>query len=213
MAFIGRERELAAVGAALQRSSQRELTRVAISGPLGIGITRMLDELEARIAKASDLAKVSIVRARSLEPEAGIAYAGLRTALGKEFAEEKITFADASLMLRGQTYDIDERILGVEKTQLMGKIERARTSLGSLVLKAPIGGMIVYKKNWRGAVVGVGDTLWPGNVIMSIVDPTKTALRAFVLEKDAAGLEAGAMAEVRVDGAAPGSRMAEPGRS
>ena len=85
MAFIGRERELAAVGAALQRSSQRELTRVAISGPLGIGVTRLLDELETRIAKASDLAKVSILRAKSLEPEVGIAYAGLRTALGREF--------------------------------------------------------------------------------------------------------------------------------
>ncbi|MEA2677093.1 MAG: hypothetical protein QOJ81_1234 [Chloroflexota bacterium] len=85
MAFIGRERELAAVGAALQRSSHRELTRVAISGPLGIGITRMLDELETRIAKASDLAKVTIIRARCLEPEAGIAYVGLRTALGREF--------------------------------------------------------------------------------------------------------------------------------
>jgi DNA-binding CsgD family transcriptional regulator/tetratricopeptide (TPR) repeat protein len=85
MAFIGRERELAVVGTALQRSSQRELTRVAISGPLGIGTTRLLDELEARIAKAADLAKVTIVRARSLEPEAGIAYAGLRRALGKEF--------------------------------------------------------------------------------------------------------------------------------
>ncbi|MEP7378667.1 MAG: ATP-binding protein, partial [Chloroflexota bacterium] len=85
MAFIGRERELAVLGAAVQRSSQRELTRVAISGPLGIGVTRVLDELEARIAKASDLANVAIVRARSLEPEAGIAYAGLRTALGREF--------------------------------------------------------------------------------------------------------------------------------
>lgn len=85
MAFIGRERELAAVGTALQRSSPRELTRVAISGPLGIGITRLLDELETRIARASDLAKVTIVRARCLEPEAGIAYAGLRTALGREF--------------------------------------------------------------------------------------------------------------------------------
>ena len=82
MAFIGRERELAAVGAALQRSSQRELTRVAISGPLGIGISRLLDELETRIAKASDLARVAVLRARSLEPEGGVAFAGLRTAIG-----------------------------------------------------------------------------------------------------------------------------------
>ncbi|MEP7361256.1 MAG: AAA family ATPase, partial [Chloroflexota bacterium] len=85
MAFIGRERELAVVGAAMQRTSQRELTRVAISGPLGIGVTRLLDEVEARIANASDLPRVTIIRARCLEPEIGIAYAGLRTALGKEF--------------------------------------------------------------------------------------------------------------------------------
>ena len=85
MAFIGRERELAVLGAALQRSSQRELTRVAITGPLGIGTTRLLDELEKRIDKASDLARVVVCRARSLEPEAGVAYAGLRAALGEGF--------------------------------------------------------------------------------------------------------------------------------
>jgi DNA-binding CsgD family transcriptional regulator/tetratricopeptide (TPR) repeat protein len=85
MAFIGRERELAVLGAALQRSSQRELTRVAITGPLGIGTTRLLDELETRITKASDLAQVVVCRARCLEPEVGVAYAGLRMALGVEF--------------------------------------------------------------------------------------------------------------------------------
>jgi HlyD family secretion protein len=114
-------------------------------------------------------------------------------------AEETIVFADASLLLRGEYYDIEERILDVEKGQVSGKIERVETSLGQLVLHAPIGGLVVYKKNWRGSTVGVGDTLWPGNVIMSIVDPKKTALRGFVLERDAAGLAAGAAATVRID--------------
>src|SRR6266542_79052 len=85
MAFIGRERELAVLGAALQRSSQRELTHVAITGPLGIGTTRLLDELETRIVRASDLARVVVCRARCLEPEVGVAYAGLRAALGAAF--------------------------------------------------------------------------------------------------------------------------------
>jgi len=168
--------------------------------------TRLQSAIESGAIEAmKDVAILERDHAGSFKIDDDVIYSRLEilaAALGKEFAEEKITFADASLVLRGQTYDIDERILGVEKTQLLGKIERAKTSLGSLVLKAPIGGMIVYKKNWRGAVVGVGDTLWPGNVVMSIVDPTRTALRAFVLEKDAAGLEAGAVAEVRVDAVA-----------
>ena len=87
MAFIGRERELAVLGAALQRSSQRELTRVALSGPLGIGTTRLLDELESRIAKAADIAGVVVCRARCHEPLAGVAYSALRAALAKPLAQ------------------------------------------------------------------------------------------------------------------------------
>jgi HlyD family secretion protein len=78
-------------------------------------------------------------------------------------------------------------------------MERTTYSLGQLVLHAPIGGLVVYKKNWRGTAVAVGDTLWPGNVVMSIVDPASTALDAFVLEKDAAGVEVGAAATVMAD--------------
>ncbi len=123
----------------------------------------------------------------------------LEQSVRKEEAEETILFADMSLFLRGEYYDIEERILGVEKDQVEGNIDRVKTSLGNLVLKAPIGGLIIYKKNWRGSSVQVGDTLWPGNVIMSIVDPASTMLNGFVLEKDAAGVAQGSRATVRVD--------------
>ena len=123
----------------------------------------------------------------------------LESAVRKDVAEETIVFAKASLLLRGEYYDIEERILGVDRGQSEGNIGRIETSLGNLVLKAPLGGLIVYKKNWRGATVAVGDTLWPGNVIMSIVDPDSTALNAFVLERDAAGIEVDDEARVRID--------------
>jgi multidrug efflux pump subunit AcrA (membrane-fusion protein) len=123
----------------------------------------------------------------------------LDATLSKEYADEKIVFADARLLLRGEYYDIDERILRVEKDQARGKIERAQTSLGRLVLSAPSGGMVVYRENWRGATITVGDTLWPGNVILSIVDPTRAALKVNVLERDAAAVQTGAVAEVRID--------------
>lgn len=84
MAFIGRERELAVLGGALQRAADRELTRVAISGHLGIGVTRLLDELEARLAKAKN-SGVTVLRARCLEPLAGVAYGALREPLGDAY--------------------------------------------------------------------------------------------------------------------------------
>jgi HlyD family secretion protein len=117
----------------------------------------------------------------------------------RDVAEETIVFADASLLLRGQYYDIEERILDVEAGQAKEKMGRAETSLGSLVLRAPLPGLVVYRKDWRGGIVSVGDSLWPGNVLLAIVDPTRTVLSGFVLEKDASGLEIGAPASVTVD--------------
>ncbi len=123
----------------------------------------------------------------------------LEAALGKSTAEERIIFADVKLLLKGEYYDIDEKILDVEQGQARGKMQRVETSLAQLVLTAPISGMVIYRKNWRGGSTTVGDTLWPGNVVLSIVDPTRTSLKVNVFEKDAAGGEEGARVEVRID--------------
>jgi multidrug efflux pump subunit AcrA (membrane-fusion protein) len=174
------------------RSTNRQIDRTQLQSVIetgSIGVMKEVAELERDNIEAFEIVDETIYsRQEILEDEVRL-----------DTAEETILFADASLLLRGEYYDIEERILGVEKGQVSGKIERVETSLGQLVLKAPIGGLIVYKKNWRGGSVGVGDSLWPGNVIMSIVDPKSVALKAFVLERDAAGLVEGAEASVSVD--------------
>jgi len=174
------------------RSADRRIDRTAVQAAIetgSIGVMREVAELTRDHAATFKLTDESIFSKLEI----------LDTEVKKDTAEETILFADASLLLRGQYYDIEKRILGVEKGEVQGRIGRVETSLASLVLKAPIGGLVIYKKNWRGASVGIGDTLWPGNVVMSIVDPSSTVLTAYVLEKDAAGVEAAAPATVKID--------------
>ncbi|MEX2547742.1 MAG: LuxR C-terminal-related transcriptional regulator [Chloroflexota bacterium] len=78
MAFIGRERELDVLGSALQRAAEGEPTRVALSGPLGIGISRLIDEVSERLGRS---AGVTICRARCYAPTSGVPYGALRDAL------------------------------------------------------------------------------------------------------------------------------------
>ncbi|HEV3485942.1 MAG TPA: AAA family ATPase, partial [Vicinamibacterales bacterium] len=80
MAFIGRERELEALGAALQRASEGEPTRVAVAGPLGIGISRLIDEMHHRVARANG---VTLLRAGCFPPLSGVPYGALRGALAE----------------------------------------------------------------------------------------------------------------------------------
>jgi multidrug efflux pump subunit AcrA (membrane-fusion protein) len=174
------------------RSTSRRLDRNEVQSVIedgSIGVMKQVAQLERDNADAFSIEDEMIYSRLEI----------LEQSVRKEEASETIIFADMSLLLRGEYYDIEERILGVERDQVQGNIDRVNTSLGNLVLKAPLGGLIIYKKNWRGSSVQVGDTLWPGNVIMSIVDPASTMLAGFVLEKDGAGVTVGSPATVRVD--------------
>ncbi len=83
MAFVGRERELAILGAALDRAARAEPAHVAVSGPLGIGVTALFDELARGIDGAPG---VVLCRGRCYEPRAGIAFGAVADAIAPALA-------------------------------------------------------------------------------------------------------------------------------
>ena len=78
MVFVGRERELARLAAGLERAASLQPARIALMGPAGIGVSRLLTELEARLA---DLPDVVVLRATAYEPQEGVPCAPLAAAL------------------------------------------------------------------------------------------------------------------------------------
>ena len=78
MALIGRERELASLAAVLQRAANGQPSRLALSGPVGMGVTRLLDELHTRLADVSD---VILCRGRCYAPRSGLPYSPIADAL------------------------------------------------------------------------------------------------------------------------------------
>jgi DNA-binding CsgD family transcriptional regulator/tetratricopeptide (TPR) repeat protein len=78
MAFVGRERELARLAAGLERAASLQPARIALTGPAGIGISRLLSELQARLA---DLPDVVVLRASAYAPQEGVPCAPLSAAL------------------------------------------------------------------------------------------------------------------------------------
>lgn len=77
MAFIGRERELAVLGSAIQRAAEGQPARVVVTGSLGMGTSRLMDELVSRVR---DVPGVTVCHALCVEPRSGIAYGALRDA-------------------------------------------------------------------------------------------------------------------------------------
>ena len=78
MAFLGRERELAQLAEAVRRVAEGRSGRVVLTGPAGIGCTRLLDELSARV---SSVPAVVSCRGRAAEPAVGAPYQAVGDAL------------------------------------------------------------------------------------------------------------------------------------
>ncbi len=84
MAFLGRERELAELAEAVRRVAEGRLGRVVLTGPAGIGCTRLLDELSERV---SSVPGVLACRGRAYAPAVGMAYQAVGDALARSFVQ------------------------------------------------------------------------------------------------------------------------------
>ncbi|MBX3031970.1 MAG: AAA family ATPase [Chloroflexi bacterium] len=80
MSFVGREQEIARVAAVLQQTADGHPGRLLLTGPAGIGITRLLDELATRLTGSPD---VTLVRGTALPSAEGEAFHPVLEGLGR----------------------------------------------------------------------------------------------------------------------------------
>ena len=156
MVFVGRERELARLAAALQRAVAGRPSRVVLTGTAGAGITHLLDELTARVEA---LPEVVIVRGASVEAAVGEPYQPLvegleATLAGLSDARLRSVIGRSAHDLGGLMPAVGERLddMGIDRSpprlvapdqlgsrvleSLMGLIERlAATGVVLLILE------------------------------------------------------------------------------
>jgi biotin carboxyl carrier protein len=103
-------------------------------------------------------------------------------------------------------------VLEEKRHKAQGAMQFAQRTIESMVVKAPIPGLVVVKEN-RDASGGFffsgmtlpeyreGDTVQPGRAVAEIVDLTEIEIKAKVNETDRPSLATGASAKVSIEGA------------
>jgi DNA-binding CsgD family transcriptional regulator len=161
MALIGRDAELGKLAAALQRAAQTETTRLVIRGPLGIGVSRLLDELTDRL---SGVEGVVVCRGRAEAPRSGVPYAALATALRDGLA--KVSDEELPGLIGGSGFDLLPLL-----PELGERLARAGDPPSAPALDAP---------DQRGArlqegVLGVLERLAGGGVVCLVLEDLQHA--------------------------------------
>lgn len=143
-----------------------------------------LDKVHTQAPRDPDLFSKHEIREGELDVD-------LSTARVTEYAGK----IDAS----GQIEAVTTRILVIDRKKQEARREQLTESIGSLKVLAPRGGMVLLQKDPAGNSVMVGETRWPGFVLMTMPDTSSMKARVQILEADAGMVKAGQPATVVVD--------------
>ena len=123
----------------------------------------------------------------------------IRSEIDHTLATQRIATSDAVRSIRQDVAKVDLDLLDIERRKAGIAIDRASKGLESLEIRAPYDGILIYKRDWRGEITKVGDTVWPGQPVGEVPDLTTMEARVYVLEADAGGLAGGLAATVVIE--------------
>ncbi len=131
-------------------------------------------------------------------------YQRVESQIDETLAGHKKEHAEGVLVVRDKLSSADRDLVSIEQRKADLKIRNAEQGLHALEMRAPYDGILVLQRDWRGDIMRIGDTVWPGSPIGEIPDLKSMKAEVFVLEADAAGLAVGEKATLSIEGK-PGS--------
>ncbi len=88
----------------------------------------------------------------------------------------------------------------IEKEKLSVQLDRAKSNLDGMRIKAPTDGMVLYNDHWNERrKIQIGDVVWGGFPIVRLPDLTEMEVMSQVNEVDGPKLSEGNKAEVKLD--------------
>lgn len=145
-------------------------------------------ELLVRLDDTEQVARVKQLEARLLGAQAAAERAAAEAA-----RVSKLRAANVVSQAEFEQAEAGARTTAAEVTQAMQALAEARALLAEATLVAPRDGVVVDKR------VQVGDTVLPGQVVLTMYDPTHMQLVAAVRESLAARLRVGQTVGARLD--------------
>jgi multidrug efflux pump subunit AcrA (membrane-fusion protein) len=129
--------------------------------------------------------------------------------LSLEEARRRLAQLEEDVKSRAATNQASLVVVQEKRNKAVLAMQRAQQIIDSLVLKAPMDGVVSVKENRDGLMMfgpGMvipeyreGDSVWPGRPVADVIESGKMDVRAKIAESDRANLTAGQEATVFVD--------------
>jgi RND family efflux transporter MFP subunit len=114
------------------------------------------------------------------------------------YSKERIDFLKNKAKTQQRIARSDQQILTIERNKAQSQVSLLKETLGSLELKAPVSGLILYVRDHREDPQ-VGNQSFPGQSVMEIVNLDVLQARIYVLERDGGSLAKDQPVMIRLD--------------
>ena len=103
------------------------------------------------------------------------------------YAKERIEFLKSKGKTQQRIARSDQQILAIERNKAQSEISVIQKTLNSLELRAPVGGLVLYRRD-RREDPQIGDESYPGQVLVEVVNLDVLQARIYILERDGGSL-------------------------
>jgi len=103
------------------------------------------------------------------------------------YDKERIEFLKSKSKTQQRIARSDQQILAIERNKAQSQVSLLKETLNSLELRAPVGGLVLYKRDHREDPQ-VGDQSFPGQAVIEIINLDVLQARIYVLERDGGNL-------------------------
>ncbi len=159
-------------------------------------------ERDGKLATAEAQAKLDKAKRKTTQPETLIAAVEYRKlVIDRDLAQCRLALAQRREVLATEQRRQERRLLQSEITQLSNDLQLLQTSLAALEVKAPRGGLMQHKSNWRGEKFDTGSQVFRGQGVAEIPDPATLAVRASLPERELGRVRLGMPVRVVSEGA------------
>ncbi len=114
------------------------------------------------------------------------------------YSKERIEFLKNKAKTQQRIARADQQILAIERNKAQTQVSLLRETLNSLELNAPVGGLVLYRRD-RREDPQVGDQSFPGQVVIEIINLDVLQARIYVLERDGGNLSKGQPVIINLD--------------
>jgi HlyD family secretion protein len=145
----------------------------------------------------SDLDKLEVKLSSQVDLISGIEIEKIR--IQRDAAREKVKFLDQKVQLKTQSGQLDLQISRSNERHYRTRMDDLQDAMDSYTVRAPVSGVVIYKRDWNNEAKEVGANVFFMDTIMEIPDLSTLRARIQIDEIDAGKIRTGQDANIVVD--------------